>query len=161
MCAGDICRPHNTQQTDLHLLGTAPPMPPPPLFAVPPRAASYSRLRPEGLRGLRGGPARTTRTRSPTSVVSENRHEQASISRIPQDRMHACAPYTHSNAFSKTSLHAGHAVQSKKCIGHRPTCSCEVLASSRPLHLRAASAHTRKGERMAASVTSLPQYVVG
>jgi hypothetical protein len=76
-------------------------------------------------------------TCSPASVVSENRHEQESISRTPQDNMHARAPCTHSNVFRKTTLHAGHAVQSKQCIGHGPTCSCEVLASSRPLHLRA------------------------
>ena len=46
MCAGDICRPHNTQQTDLHLLGTAPPMPPPPLLQSlpePPLIPGYGR----------------------------------------------------------------------------------------------------------------------
>ena len=33
----DTCITHNMHQTDLHLLGTAPPMPPPPLLAVPSR----------------------------------------------------------------------------------------------------------------------------
>ena len=101
-------------------------------------------------------------TCSPARVVSENRHEQASSSRTPQNSMHAGAPCTHSNAFSKTTSpsHAGHALQSKQCIAHRPTCSCEVLASSRPLHFRAGSAQTGKGERIGLSVTSLPQFVV-
>jgi hypothetical protein len=76
--------------------------------------------------------------------------------------MHACAPCAHTNAFSKTTSHAGHAVQSKQCSGRRPTLPCvsEVLASSRPRYFLAGSAHTRKSERMAASVTSLPQFVV-
>ena len=99
-------------------------------------------------------------TFSPASVVSENRQEQASISRTPQENMHACVPCTHWNAFSKTTSHAGHAVQSKQCIGHRPTLPCEVLASSRQRYFCAGSAHTSKCERMAAAVTSLPQFVV-
>ena len=98
----------------------------------------------------------------PANVVSENRHESASISRTPQNSIQACAPCTQSKAFSKTTSpsHAGHALQSKQCIAHRPTCSCEVLASSRPLHFRAGSAQTGKGERIGLSVTSLPQIVV-
>ena len=59
----DTCITHNMHQTDLHLLGTAPPMPPSPLFCSPfPLTTSCSRLWPEGLRGRRGRPARTTRT---------------------------------------------------------------------------------------------------
>jgi hypothetical protein len=96
----------------------------------------------------------------PANVVSENRHKQASISRRLRDSMHACAACTHSNAFSKTTSQAGHAVQSKHCIGHRPTLPCGVLVSSRQRYFRAGSAHTSKGECMATSVTSLPQNVV-
>ena len=66
------------------------------------------------------------------------------------------APCTHRNAFSNTTSQAGHAVQSKHCIGHGPTLPCEVLVSCRQRDFCAGSAHTSKCEHMAASVTSLP-----
>ena len=141
MCAGDICRPHNTQQTDLHLLGTAPPMPPPPLLQSldePPLTSGCGRR--AYVAGRRGGPARTTRTRSPTSVVSENRHEQASISRMPQDSMHACAPCTHSNAFSKTTSQAGMRYKASSALATgrlcHAKCSCRPGSDTSALDLR-------------------------
>jgi hypothetical protein len=151
-------------QTDLHLLGTAPPMPPRHLFRSPFPCQLF-------FPAVAGGPtwpeweacthhSNSMGTYSPARVVSENQHEQASSSRTPQNSMHAGAPCTHRNAFSNTTSQAGHAVQSKPCIGQRPTLPCGVLVSSRQRYVRARSAHTSKGECMATAVTSLPQIVV-
>ena len=150
-------------QTDLHLFGTAPPMistssvqslPEPPLIPGCGQRAYVA-----GGEGLHA-PLEPHGNVQPANVVSENRHEQASSSRTPQNSMHAGSPCTHSNAFSNTTSQAGPAVQSKHCTGQRPTLPCGVLVSSRQRHVRARSAHTSKGECMATSVTSLPQIVV-
>jgi hypothetical protein len=146
-------------QTDLHLLGTVPPMPPPPLLQSLPEPPLIPGC---GRRAyVAGGKGLHAPLEQHGNVQPRQRGQRKSArasSTTPQDSMHACAPCTHSNAFSKTTSHAGHAVQSKQCIGHRPTLSCKVLASSWPLHFCAGSAHTHKDERMAASVTSLPQF---
>ena len=82
-------------------------------------------------------------TISSTSVVSENRHGNASMRKTPQDSMHAYATCTHSMHSHKTTSQAAHAVQSKQCIVHRPACSCELPVSSGMLQLRGVSAHKR------------------
>ena len=90
-----------------------------------------------GIRGPAAWPVDTCIARppqlscSPTSVVSENRHDKASMSKIPQDSIHACATGTHSMLSSKRTLHGGHAVQGNQCTVHRPACSCEVLPTER------------------------------
>ena len=55
------------------------------------------------------------------------------------------APCTHRNAFSNTTSQAGHAVQSKHCIGHGPTLPWDVLASCRQRDFRAGSARVDFG----------------
>ena len=54
--AADTCIARKMHQTDLHLLGTAPPMPPPPLLQSLPEPPLIPGC------GRRGRPARTTRT---------------------------------------------------------------------------------------------------
>ena len=149
------------QQTELtlHLLGTAPPMPPPPLWQSlpePPLIPGCGRRA-----NMAGGEGLHAPLEQHGSVQPrQHGHRKSSASKHQQNtaRQHACMRAMHSKATSPS--HAGYALQSKQCIAHRPTCSFDVLASSRPLHFRAGSAHTSKGERMAASVTSLPQFVV-
>jgi hypothetical protein len=102
---------HSTQHTDPPPHGNCSAHSTTSSFAVPSRAASYSRLWPEGRSCTHH--SNSMATCSPASVVSENQHEKASISKTPQDSMHAWGACTHSNAFSKTTLHAGYAVQSK------------------------------------------------
>ena len=105
------------QQTELtlHLLGTAPPMPPPPLLQsllVPSRAASHSRLWPEGRSCTHHSNSMAT---LPPYII-----KQASHARIA---MH-----------SENNIDVGHALGTGR-LG---------LASFRLLQLRAGSAHRRK-----------------
>jgi len=113
-------------------------------FAVPSRAASYSRLWPEGLRGQRGGHARTTRTAwqraaPPAWSAKIGSSKQASA----EHRKTVCMHAHHARiCIQQNDIACRHAVQSKQCIGHRPTLPCLVLVSSRPLHFRWICAHT-------------------
>ena len=79
-------------------------------------------------------------TCSPANVVSENRHKHASISRTPQDSMHACAPCTHSNAFSKTTTQAGMRYRASIALGTgrlcHAECSCRPGSDTSALDLR-------------------------
>ena len=134
---------YNMQQKDLHLLGTAPPMPPPPLLRPFPSSLLFP--------AVAGGPtwpegkacthhSNGMATCSPANVVSQNRHEQASISRTPQNSMHACAPCTHSNAFTKTASHAGMQYKASSALGTgrlcHAKCSCRPGCDTSALDLR-------------------------
>ena len=145
---------HATGMTDSPPLGTAPPIPPISSFAVPSRAASYSRLWPEGRSCTHH--SNSMQTCSPSNVVSENRDDKASMSKTPQDRVHTCM-----HAHAHIAMHSAR----KYCMpGMRYKASsalgtgrrCHVKCSRRP-GLRAGSA----GESTAASVTSLPQFFDG
>ena len=154
------CRAHNMHQIGLHLLGTAPPMPPPPLaqsLPQPPLVPGCGRR--ANMAGGEGLPAPLEqhanvqpRQGGQSKSARATKHQQNAAKQSAYMR----APCTHRNAFSNTTSQAGHAVQSKHCIGHGPTLPCEVLVSCRQGDFCAGSAHTSKCEHMAASVTSLP-----
>ena len=158
------CVAHNMHQIGLHLLGTAPPMPPPPLaqsLPQPPLVPGCGRRAyMAGWEGLHAPLEQhgnvQPRQGGQLKSAQASKHQQNAARQYAFMR----APCTHSNAFSKPTSpsHAGHALQSKQCIAHRPTCSCEVLASFRPLHFRAGSAQTGKGERIGLSVTTPSGY---
>jgi hypothetical protein len=81
---------HATGMTDSPPLGTAPPIPPISSFAVPSRAASYSRLWPEGRSCTHH--SNSMLTCNPTSVVRENARP-SSMSKTQQDSMHMRHPH--------------------------------------------------------------------
>ena len=157
---------HNMQQTELtlHLLGTAPPMPPPPLaqsLPQPPLVPGCGRR--ANMAGGEGLPAPLEqhanvqpRQGGQSKSARATKHQQNAAKQSAYMR----APCTHRNAFSNTTSQAGHAVQSKHCIGHGPTLPCEVLAACRQRDFCAGSAHTSKCEHMADSVTSLPALML-
>ena len=156
--AGDqsACVAHNMHQSGLHLLGTAPPRPPPPIaqsLPQPPLVPGCGRRAymagGEGLHApLEQHGNVQPRQGSQGKSTQSSKHQQNAARQYAYMR----APCTHSNAFSKTTSQAGHAVQSKHCIGHGPTSPCEVLASCRQRDFCAVSAHTSMCEHMALSL---------
>jgi hypothetical protein len=83
---------HNMQQTDLHLLGTAPPMPPPPLLQSLPEPSLIPGCgRRDYVAGWEGGGGTDIMSAgSPTSVVSGNLHDKQSKHQQNTARQYAC-----------------------------------------------------------------------
>ena len=151
-------------QIGVHLLGTAPPMPPPPLVQSLPEPLRESHVysftfakRPQlgtkpksNINSLNPGGEKTTplfsgcglrayvaggeglhapleqhgnvqpRQGGQLKSAQSSRHQQNAA----RQYAYMCAPCTHSNAFSKTTLRAGHALQSKQSRGHKPIYPC-------------------------------------
>ena len=80
-------------------------------------------------------------TCSPARVVSENRHNQASISRTPQDSMHTCARHAHIAMHSaKQHRKPGMQYRASRAVGTsrfiHAECSCRPCRGTAALDLR-------------------------
>ena len=142
---------------------TAPPVPPPPLAQPlpkpPPIPGCGRRAYMAGWEGLHAPLEQHANVQPRQGGQSKSARATKHQQNAAKQSAYMRAPCTHRNAFSNTTSQAGHAVQSKHCIGHGPTLPCEVLVSCRQGDFCAGSAHTSKCERMAASVISLPALI--
>ena len=149
-----------------HTTGTAPhgpPMPPSPLLQSlpePPRVPGCGRRAyVAGGEGLHAPLERhgnvQPRHGGQRESAQSSKHQQNAARQYAYMR----APCTHSNACSKTTSQAGHAVQSKQSIGHKPIHPCRALVSSMQGYCRAGSAPTSTGECVTTSIPTLPQIL--